>query len=152
MQRKQIAFDLDTKMLEKYYPTENWRKAYEDIKDHMKDNGFQWQQGSVYVSVKSMTTSEVSDILMDLVEQNPWLNKCMRDCRETNIGRSHSKNKIFDKDADIPERDSSKAKESNDKTSKFNIKEMIKTNKEILNNTSTEHKKNKNRGRNEEML
>ena len=36
--RKQIAFDLDTKMLEKYYPTENWRKAYEDIKSHMKAN------------------------------------------------------------------------------------------------------------------
>ena len=37
--RKQIAFDLDTKMLEKYYPTENWRNAYEDIKKHMKANG-----------------------------------------------------------------------------------------------------------------
>ena len=48
--RKQVAFDLDTKALEKYYPTDNWRNAYQDIRRDMLENEFVWQQGSVYTS------------------------------------------------------------------------------------------------------
>lgn len=100
--RKQIAFDLDTKALESYYPGESWNNAYEIIKRHMLKNGFSWLQGSVYVSTKTMTSMEVTNILDELVVKNPWLNLCMRDCREANISKEHSKNYIFDKNADIP--------------------------------------------------
>ena len=103
--RKQIAFDLDTKALEIYYPSESWNNAYEVIKRHMLKNNFSWLQGSVYVSKKSMTSTEVTNILDELVVKNPWLNLCMRDCRESNIGKEHSKNYIFDKAADIPARE-----------------------------------------------
>ena len=103
--RKQIAFDLDTKALEKYYPTKSWNNAYEVIKKHMTNNGFEWLQGSVYVSKEPMEPTTVTLILTLLVKQNPWLNLCMRDCRETNIGKEHSKNHIFDKDADVPVRE-----------------------------------------------
>lgn len=102
--RKQIAFDLDTKALEIYYPNESWNNAYEIIKRHMLKNNFSWVQGSVYVSKKSMTSTEVTNILDELVVKNPWLNLCMRDCRESNIGKEHSKNYIFDKSADVPAR------------------------------------------------
>lgn len=118
--RKQIAFDLDTKMLEIYYPTANWRKAYDDIKHHMVNNGFDWIQGSVYVSKEKMSSSDVTIMLKALRNKNPWLNKCMRDCRETNIGRSHSKNSIFDKNANIPTREEQKKK----KREKFNLKDI----------------------------
>lgn len=100
--RKQIAFDLDTKALEIYYPSAHWRSSYEIIKKHMLRNGFNWLQGSVYVSVKPMSSAETARILGSLVKKNPWLNICMRDCREANIGKEHSKNYIFDKNADIP--------------------------------------------------
>jgi len=43
--RKQVAFDLDTKALEIYYPTGSWNNAYDVIKRHMQSNGFSWQQG-----------------------------------------------------------------------------------------------------------
>lgn len=99
--RKQITFDLDTKALEKYYPTKSWNNAYEVIKKHMMNNGFEWLQGSVYVSTKSVSSAKMTNILLALAEANPWLNLCMRDCRETNIGKEHSKNHIFDKDADV---------------------------------------------------
>lgn len=102
--RKQITFDLDTKALQTYYPKANWHNAYEDIKKHMKNNGFSWQQGSVYVSNQGMTSFDVTSILGELVKKNPWLNVCMRDCRETNIGKEHSKNILFDKNANIPKR------------------------------------------------
>lgn len=102
--RKQIAFDLDTKALEIYYPSESWNNAYEIIKRHMIKNGFDWIQGSVYTSREAMSSVRTTRILRKLIKQNPWLNLCMRDCRETNIGREHSKNYIFDKNADIPVR------------------------------------------------
>ena len=64
--RKQIAFDLDTKALETYYPSESWNNAYEVIKRHMLKNGFSWLQGSVYVSKKQVTSAEVTNILDEL--------------------------------------------------------------------------------------
>jgi hypothetical protein len=42
--------------------------------------------------------------LDELVSKNSWLNVCMRDCRETNIGREHDKNHVFDKNAEVPTR------------------------------------------------
>lgn len=103
--RKQITFDSDTKALEKYYPTKSWNNAYEVIKNHMSNNGFEWLQGSVYVSTKPVSSAKMTNILLALVEANPWLNLCMRDCRETNVGKEHSKNHIFDKKADVPVRE-----------------------------------------------
>ena len=68
----------------------------------MIKNGFKWLQGSVYVSEQTMTTGKVTRILRNLVKKNPWLNLCMRDCRETNISKEHSKNHIFDKETQNP--------------------------------------------------
>lgn len=99
--RKQITFDLDTKALQKYYPGESWNNAYEVIKKHMLKNNFVWLQVSVYVSREPWTSRRISIMLDELVQQNPWLNLCMRDCRETNIGKEHSKNHVFDKAAEI---------------------------------------------------
>jgi len=102
--RKQIAFDLDTKALEKYYPAENWRNAYQDIWRDMECSGFEWQQGSVYVSAKPLPNSAITELIIDMVEERPWLNVCMRDCVVANIGKAHSKNNLFDKTINIPER------------------------------------------------
>ncbi len=102
--RKQVTFDLDTKAAEKYYPTDSWRGAYNVIRRHIQKNGFQWLQGSVYVSKMPITSAEVTNILDELLEKNPWLNLCMRDCRESNIGREHSKNHLFDKNMELKPR------------------------------------------------
>ena len=102
--RKQLVFDLDTKALETYYPSENWNYSYEIIRRHMVNNGFEWLQGSLYISQKAITSSQVTDIIDDLIYKNPWLNVCMRDCREADIGKEHSKNHLFDKSISIPTR------------------------------------------------
>lgn len=130
---KQIVFDLDTKMLEKYYPRDNWRKAYDDIKEHMLLNGFEWQQGSVYVSRKKLSTYDITIILTYMVVRCPWLNKCMRDCRETDIGNSHDKSYIFNTDEDIPTREDMHRtqQEPEKKGTRVNIKTMIKKNKTL---------------------
>ena len=105
--RKQVSFDLDTNMLKEYYPNHNWRKAYDNIKVFMIGEGFQWQQGSVYISIGALTEAETTAILKKFIEQEPWANVCMRDCVVANIGRSHSQNYLFDRDAKIPPREKS---------------------------------------------
>lgn len=48
---KAINFDLDIKALQQYYPSSNWRKAYEDINKFFLSNGFEHRQGSGYISL-----------------------------------------------------------------------------------------------------
>jgi virulence-associated protein VapD len=105
--RKQIAFDLDTNMLKNYYPKVGWQHAYDDIKRHMQNNGFEWQQGSVYVSLKPMDLVILDTVVTSVCINNPWLNVCMRDCVVMNIGKEHSLNHFFDKTANVPKREKS---------------------------------------------
>jgi virulence-associated protein VapD len=106
--RKQIAFDLDTVALKMYYPGNHWQHAYDDIKRHMTQNGFQWQQGSVYVSKVPLYANSVSKIIKALITTRPWLNACMRDCVVTDIGKEHNLNHLFDKTANVLKRENVK--------------------------------------------
>lgn len=99
--RKQVAFDLDTNQLKRFYPGAHWNNAYRDIKSFMIKNNFQWEQGSVYISKNPINPHEINAIMSEMVNTYPWLNVCMRDCVVTNIGRSHSQNHLFDKEAGI---------------------------------------------------
>lgn len=107
--RKQIVFDLDTNALKIYYPSESWNNAYDVIKRHMTKHGFKWLQGSVYISDKPLSTTRVNVVLDDLIQENPWLNLCMCDCREANIDREHDKTFLFDKMAKIKTREEMEA-------------------------------------------
>lgn len=103
--RKQVAFDLDTKALVVYYPSDNWNGAYDVIKRHMQNNDFTWQQGSVYISNNPISSRDVTAMLDELVRGHPWLNVCMRDCRQTDIGKEYSQNNVFNSKAKIPTRE-----------------------------------------------
>ena len=109
--RKEIAFDLDTKQLQKYYPGQDWRKAYADIKKYMLKNGFSWRQGSVYVSDGLWTNPEITDYLDQLASNRPWLNVCMRDCTVTNVGRIHDQTYLFSKERLLQKLEKSEAKD-----------------------------------------
>lgn len=58
--RKQLTFDIDTKTLEIYYPKANWRHGYDDIRGFLKREGFEWCEGTVYVSKKPLESYEVT--------------------------------------------------------------------------------------------
>lgn len=103
--KKQISFDLDTKELKKYYPKKNWRKAYDDIKAFMILNDFEWIQGSVYVSRTGLRQNIVFNLIRDLCNKFPYLNKSMRDCVVTNVGKTHNLNAMFDKSIKLRRRD-----------------------------------------------
>ena len=123
--RKQITFDLDTNALKIYYPSKSWTNAYNVIKNHMENNGFAWIQGSVYISHNPMLSRTVSSVLKELISNNKWLNLCMRDCRETEIGVEFSKNHLFNKNVILPTREELETKSSQDASSLKEWKNQI---------------------------
>ena len=124
LQHKQIAFDLDTNLLSKYYPNSNWRNAYRDIEKFMNTNDFKSRQGSVYESTNKISYAKVDKLIDNLIKKYPWLNVCMRDCVVTNITYKYSLNHLFDKNANIPMR--STYKNTSDYPEKKHIQELRK--------------------------
>jgi CRISPR associated protein Cas2 len=51
-----ITFDLDTDTLQQLYPGDSWRNAYTEIRRILIEDGFEWQQGSVYFGTRSGST------------------------------------------------------------------------------------------------
>ena len=94
--RRVVSFDLDTKAMEEYYPNPLcWRNGYDDIRRFITDNGFEWKQGSVYISKQPIEDYMVNIIISEMVRKHPWLNCCMRDCILASIGRQRSLNDLF---------------------------------------------------------
>lgn len=97
IKRKQIAFDIDTKVAEQILG-ENYNKLYDGIKRFAIKNNFTHIQGSVYTSNQPMTNLQVYQFLQDLKSKYPYLDKCVRDIRQTDITNEHSLNKYFNYD------------------------------------------------------
>lgn len=95
MSRKQVVFDLDTHALENSYPNKNWRYTYELLKQHMKNNGFRWIEGSVYESVDHMEKTKVLAVLQDFIDAYPWILDCVRDCRISSVTQQNNLTWLF---------------------------------------------------------
>ena len=110
----------------------------------MTSNGFKWLQGSVYVSEKPIQAYHITRILDELIQKNSWLNVCMRDCRETTIGKEYDLNNLFNKSAAIATRNELKSK--NGKTLKAvsdKAKQKLENN---LNDRTIENNSSQSRG------
>ena len=95
--RKQITFDLSQKDLAINYPRPKitinpkfYKKAYRDISQLMKMNGFEHRQYSVYTSKNSLTTYGIVDLMEKLSQKLPWLYLCINEIDVTDIGEQHS--------------------------------------------------------------
>lgn len=93
--RKQITFDLCQESLKLYYPhaslsDQYYKKAYQDIRRFMTDNGFEHRQHSVYISTGKLTTLDVVQLIERLAEAFPWLNGCVDKIDAADIGTQHS--------------------------------------------------------------
>lgn len=97
-QRKQIDFDLSENLLKEHYPKPEktinpfyYKKAYKDISQLMKENGWEHRQYSVYVSKEKLSEVDVNVLMDKIAEKMPWLAKCVKELDETNIGtKRHS--------------------------------------------------------------
>jgi virulence-associated protein VapD len=93
--RKLITFDLDTKEFEKKYPKGKIATVYASIKLHFIANGFEWRQGSRYISIDNASPAQTKAILRKLSKREPALQYCMRDCVIANISREYNATNIF---------------------------------------------------------
>ncbi|MEF9983466.1 MAG: VapD family protein [Oscillospiraceae bacterium] len=95
--RKQITFDLSQKALAAHYPKPKislnptfYKRAYSDISQFMKQNGFEHRQFSVYTSIEKITNTDINLLMDSLAEKMPWLALCVNQIDVTNIGSQHS--------------------------------------------------------------
>lgn len=73
-----IAFDLKIEDLKRNYG-EPYNNAYNEIQQEMKTLGFDWTQGSVYVSEKGSLTNVYNAI--NKLSSISWFKKSVRDIR-----------------------------------------------------------------------
>lgn len=100
--QKQVTFDIDVALLQKHYPdSKHWRRAYTDIKKEFESEGFKWREGSVYVSDKPISYSATRQIALKIKKSFPWLEKCMKDIRASNVGEFHDLTRAI-KEGSIP--------------------------------------------------
>lgn len=81
-----IAFDMDTRELERLYGKPNWRAAYEDIKRVLTAHNFDGQQGSVYFGDASKVDAVGCVVaVQDLTRSFAWFAPCVSDIRMLRI-------------------------------------------------------------------
>ncbi|MCD8326897.1 MAG: hypothetical protein LUC90_09545 [Lachnospiraceae bacterium] len=90
---KQITFDLSDRSLKEFYPRHKvalnpqyYKKAWRDISSFMYENGFAHRQYSVYISIAQLTSIEINALIKSMVENMPWLHKCLIVIDVTDIG------------------------------------------------------------------
>ncbi|CAM3310104.1 VapD [Helicobacter labetoulli] len=78
---KSIAFDLDTKALQEYYPKNDWHNAYNDIGVFLSSYNFVRMQGSVYDSTTPFSDDELGVLILKMGDTLTWLPHCVKSIR-----------------------------------------------------------------------
>ena len=74
-----IAFDLIVSDLKMHYGGNNYQNAYFEVKKTLDACGFEWTQGSVYLSVDNNLATVYKAI--DALRKTEWFRKSVRDIR-----------------------------------------------------------------------
>jgi virulence-associated protein VapD len=81
-----ITFDMDTETLQYAYPGDSWRNAYVEVRRVLIEEGFDWQQGSVYFgNPKHIDAVKCVVVAQRLARELPWLSGSVRDIRMLRI-------------------------------------------------------------------
>jgi virulence-associated protein VapD len=75
-----IAFDLEVNELKKHYG-EPYNNAYFEIREEMKALGFEWTQGSVYLSDSQKNNLTQVYKAINTLSRIDWFKKSVRDIR-----------------------------------------------------------------------
>jgi virulence-associated protein VapD len=81
-----ITFDLDTDTLQKVYPGDSWRNAHTEIRRILIEEGFDWQQGSVYFGNPEQIDAVTCVVASQrLASELSWFGESVRDIRMLRI-------------------------------------------------------------------
>ena len=86
--RKMITFDLSIKLAEKYFL--NPTNAYHHLKVALREEGFNMQQRSVYVSERMMNAEQVAEVIYNISEKLPWIGEICDDLKVADIGKEYN--------------------------------------------------------------
>lgn len=145
--RKAINFDLDTKDLKRYYCKTNnpfeRLKAYREIGDFLKKNGFSHRQWSGYTSNNPLSMTEITDIVSRLSEEKSWFPKCVRKFDVTEIGEQYDMMNVIYKVAKTADlaKSATKAKSESKSHSDSSSQKSKEEKSSELPKTKTEKKK-----------
>lgn len=76
-----IAFDLVVSDLKTYYGGNNYQNAYYEIKQTLNTCGFEWTQGSVYVSLPEKDSLAIVYKAINSLSKIEWFRRSVRDIR-----------------------------------------------------------------------
>ncbi len=96
--RKQISFDIDTRVTKVILGEQSYTKIYSDIRGIMERSGWQHIEGSVYMSNRPMSNGDVLYVLDEMKMKFPYLEKCIREIHQADISNVHSLNRYFSYD------------------------------------------------------
>ena len=98
VKRKQITFDVDTNICKQIFGEKKFRQPYNEIRKFLEDNNWTHIEGSSYMSKDKMDNMDVSNLINDLIEQYPYLNKCVKKMHQADISNIHSLEGYFEYD------------------------------------------------------
>lgn len=75
-----IAFDLKVDDLKKHYG-EPYNKAYDEIRQELERLGFEWTQGSVYMSKDNTNSLTTVYKAINMLSKIQWFKESVRDIR-----------------------------------------------------------------------
>ena len=90
MSKKALNFDLNDSLLRKYYPSNNYKKAWSDIKSFLIKSGFTHRQYSGYVSENNLSMSKTILIIKKMSKKYKWLSLSVKEFDVTIVGDEYS--------------------------------------------------------------
>lgn len=93
--KKAINFDLSNRELQKYYPSKNYRKAWNDIRNYLIEIDFVHRQHSGYVSSSSVSMTYVIQHIIEMSLLFEWLRYCVKEFDVTIVGDEFSLKKYI---------------------------------------------------------
>jgi virulence-associated protein VapD len=80
-----IAFDMDTAAMQENYPNSAWQNGYTDIRNILREHGFEWQQGSVLFGNETVDAVKCVLAIIDVTRRLSWFAGSVRDVRMLRI-------------------------------------------------------------------
>lgn len=95
MSKKALNFDLNDSLLRKNYPSNNYKKAWYDIRYFLENSGFKHRQYSGYISKSDLSMSKTIQIIKKMSKKYNWLSLSVQEFDVTLIGDEFSLKKYI---------------------------------------------------------
>ena len=86
MSKKALNFDLNDSSLRKKYPSNNYKKAWYDVRYFLENSGFKHRQYSGYVSKSDISMLKTIQIIKKMSKKYIWLSSSVQEFDVTLIG------------------------------------------------------------------